>query len=332
MKYALTLLLSLLALPMFAISVHGLENGHICGPALKQKDVEKKVVAVFEWGLRCPRCHAAMPNVAQMAKKYAKDKRVVMIASHFQGRNDEKIKEKISSSGFPGSVYQFLRVEGAPMPSLLPTAYVVNHKGEVVWSGSALEGFKDFQAAIENAVKAMPKAVPGSLISGVELTYAKDMARRLVVGHNVEAPLKQLQAKAAKGGAAAEEAKALIACCEEWAKEAEAEISANLETKPSKALARGKEYVRTFPSRAAELKEQLVAASKDPITAKLATSRQTLENLRNANASTANARKMLLNKVNLQLRQLGTLTVDAANEDYAEVKALWEAFSKELAK
>lgn len=334
MRFTLVVSVFCAACALSAVEVRNLDDAnHISGPKLKAKDLEGKVIAVEEWGLHCPPCKASLPHMAKLAKELAKDSRVVFLGAHFQGRNDAAIRKLLEANGCEYPVYQMFKVSGSPNPSGIPHAYVVDHHGKTVWSGYPNA---DFKQAIEDAMKAVPRAVPGSLVNGMELVHAKDMARRLVAGRNVEGALKQLQARLQRGGAAAEEAKAIIARCDAWAEAMAKEVGESLETKPSQALSAGKLYLRTFPTRtfptrAAELREALAKAAKDPLTARLAASREALEKLRQANASTANARKALLSKVNMQLRQLGTLSADAANEDFADVKALWEAYAEELA-
>lgn len=333
MRFPLLLSVALCAaLPLSAVEVRNLSDAnHLSGPKLTEKDLEGKVIAVEEWGWQCPPCKASLPHMAKLAKELAKDSRVVFVGAHVQLRREEEIRALLKANGCDYPVYQQFGVEGAPTPPGIPHAYVVDHRGKTVWSGNPLGDLNGFRKAIETAAKATPKAIPGSLVDGMELTACKDMARRLVAGYNVEGALRQLEARAARGGAVAEEAKAIMARCNAWAEAMTKEIDENLESKPSKALAAGQLYLRTFPTRAAEFREALAKAAKDPLTARLAASRQTLGKLRQANAATANARKALLGKVNLQLRQLVTLPADAANEDLADLKALWEAYAAELA-
>ncbi|MBQ9693185.1 MAG: hypothetical protein IJV69_00300 [Kiritimatiellae bacterium] len=140
-----------------------------------------------------------------------------------------------------------------------------------------------------------------------------------------------MQTRTARGGAAATEAKAILDRCTEWADEMEAGIRDALETLPSKAVADAQIYMRTVPKRAASLKKELAELAKDPIVNKLATSRATLLKLSKISADTPNARKKLYGQAKMQLRQLSTLAVDEANEDYQDVKALWEAFAETMA-
>lgn len=331
MRFAVALLTFCAASALSAAEVRNLDAAHhLSGPMLRERDLEGKVIAVEEWGWQCPPCKASLPHMAKLAKTLAKDPRVVFVGAHVQLRNEEAIRALLKANGCDYPVYQFFGVEGAPSASGIPFAYVIDARGKVVWQGNPLGDLKGFRKAIGDAARAVPQSVPGSLVGDMGLTHSKDMVRRLVAGHNVEGALRQLQARIARGGVAAEEAKAIVARCDAWAEAMRREIEGNLAAKPSKALAAGKLYLRTFPTRAAEFRDALAEAAKEPLTARLAASREALGKFRQANVATANARKALLGRVNLQLRQLATLSADAANEDFAEVRALWEAYAEEL--
>ena len=267
--------------------------------------------------------------MVKLAKKLDQSA-VVFLGAHVQKRNDEAVQKLLKSNGCVYPVYQGFQVVGVPQSSSIPHAYVINHNGQCVWNGNPLSEAKDFENAIEVAVKALPKRIPGSLASGVNLVYCKDMASRLRIGQNIEPALRQLETRVAKGGAMAEEARTLITRCNTWAAEMMQEIQCNLAEKPSAALAAGRLYCRTFPVKAAAIKDELIQVMKDGQTRRLAMSRQVLQKLRQAKVNTANARKQLLEKVNFQIRQLGTMTEKAGDTDMAEVKALWNAFATEL--
>lgn len=324
MRIPLILLTLSLAGLLSAIEVRNLTDAnHISGPKLTEKQLEGKVLAVEVWGKSCPPCLISLPHMAKLHKEIAKLP-VVLIGSHCQSRDDEEVKSILKSKGCNYSVYQFLSIPNEPRGPGIPYAYVVNPKGEVVWDGHPLKGFAE---AVKAEAKKVPKLVPGSLTNGMELKHNKDMARRLMIGQNLEGALKQLEARAAKGGAAGEEARQLIDRCTEWADTAAAEITDNLETLPSKALLTGKLYMRSFPKRAAELKEGLMAASKSPLTKKLAASREALQKAQNTEIKSDSTRKSLCNTATFQLRMLATLKADETDADFADVKAAWEAFA-----
>lgn len=329
MRIPLTLLTICAAglLSALNIKVHNLKDeNHIYGPKLTEKDLEGKVLVVEVWGRQCPPCRASLPHMAKMAKKLEKLPAVV-IGSHCQGRDDEEVISLLEGAGCEYSVYQFFKMEGEPGGPGIPYSYVVDHNGKVVWHGHPMKGL---EAAAEEAAKKVPKMVAGSLINGIELKHHKAMARRLVVGQNIEGAIRQLEAAVKKGGAAGEEAQMLIDRCEEWAEVAEKTITENLETLPSKSLVAGKQFMRSFPTRSAELKAQLVEAAKNPLTKKLATSREDLQKLRAQPIKSDNIRKSRLNSVTFQLKKLDTFGAEEGNEDFEDVKAEWEAFASEL--
>ncbi|MBO7182323.1 MAG: TlpA family protein disulfide reductase [Kiritimatiellae bacterium] len=327
MKHVLLLLCGLSALTGQAISFRALsDEAHISGPKLTEKDLIGRVIAVEEWGYQCPPCRASLPHMAKLAKSYEKDSRVAIVGSHLQDRNTEGILDVLRKNNCTYPVYQWFGVDGAPAAPGIPFAYVVNPKGEIVWQGNPYSKFGEFEKAIAEAAKLLPKLPPDSLLAGLEIVHCKDVIKRLVAGQNIEAVLRQLEAKANRGGAAGEEAEKIIAHCNQWAEEMDTEIRNLMETYPSKAIAKAQVYTRTLPKRTAELKQELATLAKDPIVNKLANSRVAFDKLKLTKADSTNAKKQLLSRAKMQLRQLGTLVVEDDNEDFKDVKALWEAF------
>lgn len=321
-----------LALPAAAgLSFRNLDDqAHISGPKLTPKDFAGKVVAVEEFGFQCPPCRASLPHMAKLAKSLA-GKPVVFLGSHVQGRADAAVRKLLQDAKCEYPVYQWFSVEGAPRSIGIPHAYVYDARGKVVWNGNPYSDYADFEKAILSAAKSAGKPLSGSLVEGMELTTCKDVVRRLIPGQNFEPTLKLLQSRVDRGGPAAAEAKAILERCEAWAAETQAAIAEAIEERPSEALLLGKLYTRSLPSRSAELRERLSALSKDPLTQRLAASRQTLDKFWQTPAKTPNAKKALLGKVNMQLKQLGLQSPEQETPDARDVKSRWEAFAKELA-
>ncbi|MEG2724545.1 MAG: TlpA disulfide reductase family protein [Kiritimatiellia bacterium] len=326
---SLGLTLALCALPLWLFGISGLtEENHISGPTYTEKDLKGRVIAVETWGFHCPPCRASLPHMGELAKKYAKDDRLVFIGAHWQGRNDEAIVQLLKENKCEYAVYQQFIVDGKiTLPGGIPFAYVINHLGEPVYQGYPSS---DFDNAIAAALKAMPKRVEGSLINGLELKFNKDIGKQLIIGKNIERPMKALEAKIAKGGEPAEEAKAILERCNEWIKTQTKHIDENLDTYSSKALTDLQLLIKTAPSAALSYKEQFQQLSQDAVIKRIATSRQMLEKLQKADASTKNRRKQLLSSVQMQIRQLSTITATTAAEDIKEAKACWEDFAKRL--
>lgn len=331
MKHLLPLLILLAAAPLLAgLSFRNLDDkAHICGPKLSPKDLAGKVIAVEEFGYQCPPCRASLPHMAKLAKSLA-GKPVVFLGSHVQGRADEAVIKLMQGAKCEYPVYQWFAVNGAPKAIGIPHAYVYDSRGNMIWHGDPYGDYAAFEKAILTAAKAASKAIPNSLVEGLEIKHCKDLARRLTFGQNIEPVLKTLQARSAKGGPAGEEAKAILAHLDAWAETTAADLRQTLESSPSQALAMGQPFCRTLPSRTAEFREPLANAAKDPLTRRLATARQNLLKLRATKAETPNAKKALLAKVNQQLRQLTPPPGTEETEDLRNVRQLWEAFAKEL--
>ncbi len=319
------------AMTLRALSFSNLNDGaYLSGPKLTDKDLAGRVIAVEVWGYQCPPCLASLSHIAKLAKSYENDSRVEIIGSHVQDRNDSGILAALQKNDCTYPVYQWFGVDGAPSAPGLPFAYVMSPKGEILWQGNPYSKFGEFQKAIETAISKMVKLPKDSLLVGLELNHCKDVAKRLVIGQNIEPVLNQLQTRIKRGGAAAEEATAIVEQCEAWAAEQETAIRDTMETRPSIALMTAQRYAKTMPKHAATVKEEMATLAKNPLAARLATSRNNLVKLAQTKATTPNAKKQLLSKAKMQQRQLTTLSPDEVNEDLEDVKALWDNYVKSL--
>ena len=115
-------------------------------------------------------------------------------------------------------------------------------------------------------------------------------------------------------------------------KEFEHELSTKGEGVPPSPLGdkKGKEKHR-HESALLKFGRDLTALAKDPVVTKLAASRAAFEKARKTEATSTNVRKRIQSQAKMQLRQLATLTVEEGNEDFLEVKALWESLSDAMA-
>lgn len=320
----LPLLVALVAAPLLA-AVNGLTpENHLAGPEVEARAAEGKVVALYGFGWRCPRCKACLPKVAKLARELAQEKRALLLGSHLQSPNAEAVKAMLAQAGCPElPTYQSLSLEDAPdAGNLLPLAYVADHTGKVVWAGSPLEDFAGFEQALRDAIKSAPKPLPGSLADGLDLRHNRDLAGRLMIGQNIEGALRQLHSRVRRGGQAGEEAARLLSHCQAWAETAKQTVLDNLEAHPSIALAEGQTLLRTLPTQAAELRAQLEPLAQNPQTRALAASRLALSKLRR---EAARAPGRVKTSAALQLRRLGALP-EQSDPDLLALRADWEAF------
>ena len=65
---------------------------HISGPKLSESQLRGKVVMIDCWGVNCPPCRALLPRMQNLWKTY-KNRPFVLIGSHRQGRDDERVRE-----------------------------------------------------------------------------------------------------------------------------------------------------------------------------------------------------------------------------------------------
>lgn len=300
------------------------KNMHISGPSLTEEDFKHKVVLIEEWGLHCPPCRASLPKMGELARKYAKDKRALIVGAHSQGRDDAAIRKLLADNKCDYPVYQFLTTSLAPAAPGIPNVYIIDHTGKLVWQGHP----KNMAPVFEKYVKLVPNYDPNSLLGGaIELKAFKSYASNLRIGRNAERAIKQIEARKERNPEVAEEADAIITACYGWADKVVEEISTNLDAYPSKAVIAYQKLAKTFPSRAAEFKEAMAELSKDKVTSALVKARLNLDKQKGRTADTPNARKriasslrMPMDAVNELVKRLG----DEVTEDVLDVQAEWQ--------
>ena len=258
-------LAALAALSVFSLNAanwRGLDDSsYYSGPKISEADLAGKVVMVDQWGINCPPCRALLPAMQKLWNAN-KSKPFVLIGSHCQGRNPEKVKELVDANKLTYPMYEWAGLADPPSSGGgLPFMYVVDHRGKVVYSGRSHE---EAEAAVQKAIAAIG-AMP-TLCGGVTLQAFKSMGKSLVLGKSVKAQVKQLNAAVKKGEAKsatavqqkqAEEAKAILAAIEEAKADIKGEIESKRESDPEEAYKLAKAYVATFPAEGAELKAQL---------------------------------------------------------------------------
>ncbi len=269
-------------LTLFALDVINLtDEAHLAGPKLTEKQLKRKVLLVEVFGHTCGPCVVSMPHIVDIAEDFKKDGRLVVIASHAWDRNMDKINafiERTGSEAIP--FYQGFKVDGAPGARGVPFAYIVDHKGEVIWSGHPGDGSK-VREVITEAVKAAPAAgQAGGFFADLTVTHNKDLMRQIVIGKNGERALKVLRGRAQKPTPQGEEAQAMVDAIETWVDEQKALVDEIAEATPSKALLTLRTLRSTFPSAGAELKETFMRLSKDKATVELAKMRSRIDALK----------------------------------------------------
>lgn len=212
-------------------------DSHIYGPKIKAKDVRGKVVFFEYWGIRCPPCRASFPHLVDMQKKYAATGRFTVVASHVQ-RDKAGAKRFCREKGVNFPVFHQLRLAGAPVGGGIPSAYLFDHKGNIVAKGHPTQLY----GKVAKLVKAAPAPL-SAIVSGVEIKHFKSAAKRLVPGKPVKATLAQLDKKSEGDTEAAAEANAIVESVRAWI---------------ARELARAKELSKTAPTEAVEQMDVLL--------------------------------------------------------------------------
>ena len=254
--------LCLLPCVAFADLWRGLdEANHYSGPQVTEADLLGKVVLVDEWGVHCPPCRALLPSMESLWSAY-KSKPFVLLGSHRQGNEPDKVKELVRANKLTYPVYERAGLaDEPPGDGMLPYMYVVNHRGKVVYAG------RSHQEATQAVVEALMKidAAP-NLLDGVAFKKYKAMEKQLVLGKplkgpmaKLEADIKKAQAKTASAAlkAQAEEAEEILAAIQKGRDDIKEEIETLKQTNPPEAVKLIGLFMKSFPAEGAAYKEQL---------------------------------------------------------------------------
>lgn len=242
------------------------DGAYYSGPKLTEADLAGKVVLVDCWGVNCPPCRALLPRMQELWKSF-KNKPFVLVGSHRQGRQPEKVKELVEANKLTFPIYDYFGIaEGEPSFRGIPFLYVVNHRGKVVYSGH------DERAATEALVTAIGEiGAPTTLCGGVSLVRFKAFRKKLRLGQSIKGEVKRLQdAAKGKNEATATEAKAILEAIDEAKAQTKEEIDSIKATKPEEAVKLIKLFAVTFPDDAAEYKAALPELQKAAAEAKKA--------------------------------------------------------------
>lgn len=257
----------------------GLDGNAWCsGPKLTPEKLKGKVVLVDKWGVYCPPCRRSLPHIEALWKKF-RSKPFVIIGSHCQGNEREKIAALVDENKLTYSIYLNAGLAGEPYFRGIPAYYIVNPKGEIVYQGVGFSPAmaKELEDAVAAALAKMPPS--DSLCGGVEAVHFKQDAAKLMAGKNVEAIVARLKSAAAKEGPAAEEAKALVAAVEDARSSLKSEIRDNAKTRPGLALIQLETLVKTWPSEKAHCAKALGKLSSSADVKAAVKLRRTLESI-----------------------------------------------------
>lgn len=276
---------TLLSAVLFATSAsvagewYGLNEGAWCsGPKLTPEKLRGKVVLVDRWGVFCPPCRRSLPHIESLWRKF-RSRPFVIIGSHCQGDEREKIAELVKENKLTYSIYIKAGLYDEPQSRGIPSYYIVNPYGKIVYSGLGFSPAmaKELEDAVSDALSKAPST--DSLCGGVEVEHFKADAAKLVSGKNVEPVLSRLKSAAAKEGPVAEEAKALVSAVENAHSLLKSEIRSNAKTRPGLAYIQLETLAKTWPSEKAHCSKAIRKLSSSADVRAVAKLRRTLESI-----------------------------------------------------
>lgn len=243
------------------------EKDYIGGVQISSPEkLMNRVVLVDMWGVNCPPCRALLPKLQDLWTNFGlpADKPFIVLGSHRQGREDERIKALVKKAGVTYPVYQGAGIENEPPgDGGLPYMYVLNHRGKVIYKG------RDFLQAQEKIVNAIGEVgrLP-SLTDGVYFVNYKNMESQLVLGKPIKNLVKRLELDAnSKDAQRAAEAKKILFAIKRGLANTKEEIDFQKDYNPREAVRLIKLMKVTWPEEAeaaykAELPAIIAAAKK----------------------------------------------------------------------
>ena len=123
-------------------------GSHISGPEVDLSKLAGKVVVLEYWGVNCPPCVAALPELAKMDKRY-RDDGLVMIGAECQGSSEEAIGKLTKKARV-----EYTIVSGASGPvqvNGIPHAVVFDPSGKMIWNGNPHDS--EFEKTVKRALK-----------------------------------------------------------------------------------------------------------------------------------------------------------------------------------
>ena len=248
--------------------MEGGQGKQIFGPEFDVAKAKGRVVFFEYWGINCPPCRASYPHLVEMQKKYGPSGRFQVVTSHVQGL-DDTVAPCLKKGGVNFPVYQQFRPTAAAIQGFIPMAFLFDHTGKLVASGSPV----GLYGKVEALVRAAPAPLPDSpMIEGVEVQACRAQAMALVPGKPVAVACKALETRAKGQKADAAEAQALLDKAMGWIAAETERMEGLVKDKPAEAL----EPVRVLAATTAGMPEGkkpaelLVTLQKDPNVALLA--------------------------------------------------------------
>ena len=131
----------------------------LAGKNIALSDFAGKPIVLNFWASWCAPCRMEMPYFDNLFKALKEDVHFVMVnlttALSGSGETPEKAKNFIKENGYQFPVYLDIKQEGAITYAVrnIPQTYILNPKGEVVFSKAGVMTEEELQEAINMAMK-----------------------------------------------------------------------------------------------------------------------------------------------------------------------------------
>jgi len=240
MLESMALAVAVLCCPLAAMAGNGFFVGlesanHIYGKKVTPKDLKGKVIFFEYWGVHCPPCRASFPHLVELQKKYAKTGKFTVLASHVQ-TTAEEAKKFCEQQGVTFPVYHQYRNPDAKCPGGIPHAFLIDHTGKIVKHGHPSE--------LYSLVAKLVKDAPAAIMGGLKAQFWKNQEKALASGKPIGPILKSLKQASSGDTPKAKEAAAIVEVVEAYLKDKGTALLEMAKTKPAKALAEMKPFLK----------------------------------------------------------------------------------------
>ena len=210
----------------------------IYGEKITAKDLKGKVVFLEYWGKRCPPCRTSFPHLIELQRQFAKTGKFTVLASHVQRSSEDAVAFcKSKSVNFP--VFQQFREPLAPCGRGIPSAVLIDHKGNIVQTGHPGRLYD----LVKDLVRSTPNPPP-PILGDVKVKYWAKYAVALGKGKPVVPILKLMKQSASLDTPKGREAKELSEAVEAYLNTQTDELAELAETEPALAAMRMKRFLK----------------------------------------------------------------------------------------